>query len=97
LKQIGLDAHTAVITLSHDPKIDTPALAVALRSDAFYIGALGSRKTHAKRVAQLQGDGFSDTEIARIHGPIGLNIGAKTPAEIAVSIMAEAIARLRKP
>ena len=97
LMQIGLDAHTAVITLSHDPKIDTPALAVALRSDAFYIGALGSRKTHAKRVAQLHGDGFSDTEIAKIHGPIGLNIGAKTPAEIAISIMAEVTERLRKP
>ncbi len=97
LAQIGLDGHTAVITLSHDPKIDTPALAAALQSDAFYIGALGSRKTHAKRVAQLQDDGFSDTEIARIHGPIGLDIGAKTPAEIAVSIMAEVTERLRKP
>ena len=97
LTQIGLDAHTAVITLSHDPKIDTPALAVALRSDAFYIGALGSRKTHAKRVSQLHGDGFSDTEIAKIHGPIGLNIGSKTPAEIAISIMAEVTERLRKP
>ncbi len=97
LTQIGLDAQTAVITLSHDPKIDTPALAVALKSDVFYIGALGSRKTHAKRVAQLQDEGFNDVEIARIHGPIGLNIGAKTPAEIAVSIMAEVTERLRKP
>jgi len=97
LSQIGLDTHTAVITLSHDPKIDTPALAVALKSDVFYIGALGSKKTHAKRVAELQGQGFTDTDIARIHGPIGLDIGAKTPAEIAVSIMAEITERLRNP
>jgi len=97
LAQIGLDRHTAVITLSHDPKIDTPALAAALQSDVFYIGALGSRKTHAKRVAELQVLGFTDVEIARIHGPIGLDIGAKTPAEIAVSIMAEVTERLRKP
>jgi xanthine dehydrogenase accessory factor len=95
LAQIGLDTHTAVITLTHDPKIDTPALAVALRSDVFYIGALGSRKTHAKRVAELLGLGFADAEIARIHGPIGLNIGAKTPAEIAVSILAEVTECLR--
>ena len=96
LREIGLDSHTAVITLSHDPKIDTPALAVALRSDAFYIGALGSRKTHAKRVSQLQAEGFTDAEITKIHGPIGLNIGSKTPAEISVSILAEVIERLRK-
>ncbi len=89
LRDIGLDAHTAVITLTHDPKIDTPALGVALRSDVFYIGALGSRKTHAKRVAELKGLGFDDAEIAKIHAPVGLNIGAKTPAEIAVSILAE--------
>lgn len=89
LENIGLDAHTAVITLSHDPKIDTPALAVALGSDVFYIGALGSRKTHAKRVKQLQDLGFDDVQIARVHGPIGLNIGSKTPAEIAISIIAE--------
>jgi xanthine dehydrogenase accessory factor len=97
LRNVGLDAHTAVITLSHDPKIDTPALAVALQSDVFYIGALGSRKTHAKRVVELQGQGFTDVQIARIHGPIGLNIGAKTPAEIAISIMAEVTERLRRP
>jgi xanthine dehydrogenase accessory factor len=89
LENIGLDAHTAVITLSHDPKIDTPALAVALGSDAFYIGALGSRKTHAKRVKQLQDLGFDDVNIARIHSPIGLNIGSQSPAEIAISIIAE--------
>jgi xanthine dehydrogenase accessory factor len=96
LTQIGLDAHTAVITLSHDPKIDTPALAVALKSDVFYIGALGSKKTHAKRVAELQSQGFTGAEIARIHGPIGLDIGSKTPAEIAISIMAEVTERLRR-
>lgn len=97
LTQIGLDAHTAVITLSHDPKIDTPALAVALKSGVFYIGALGSKKTHAKRVAELQSQGFTSAEIARIHGPIGLDIGSKTPAEIAISIMAEVTESLRRP
>ncbi len=96
LAQIGLDAHTAVITLSHDPKIDTPALAEALQSEVFYIGALGSKKTHAKRVAELQGHGFTSAQIARIHGPIGLDIGAKTPAEIAISVMAEVTERLRR-
>ena len=94
---IGLDKSTAVITLSHDPKMDTPALAEALKSDAFYIGALGSKKTHAKRVLQLTELGFSEADIARIHGPIGTNIGAKTPAEIAISIMAEVTERLRRP
>ncbi len=97
LTQIGLDAHTAVITLSHDPKIDTPALAVAIKSDVFYIGALGSKKTHAKRVTELQSQGCTDNEIARIHGPIGLDIGSKNPAEIAISIMAEVTERLRRP
>ena len=89
LKGLGIDANTAVVTLSHDPKIDTPALEVALKSDAFYIGSLGSKKTHGKRVAQLEGLGFSTDEIGRIHSPIGLNIGSKTPPEIAISIMAE--------
>ena len=97
LREIGLDAHTAVITLTHDPKIDTPALGVALRSKAFYIGALGSRKTHAKRVAELHEQGFSEAEIAKIHAPVGLNIGAKTPSEIAVSILAEVTECLRHP
>jgi xanthine dehydrogenase accessory factor len=97
LQGIGLDAHTVVITLTHDPKIDTPALGVALRSEAFYIGALGSRKTHAKRVAELTAQGFSEVEVGRIHAPVGLDIGAKTPAEIAVSILAEVIERQRKP
>lgn len=97
LADIGLDQHTAVVTLTHDPKIDTPALAVALRSDVFYIGALGSRKTHAKRMVELQSDGLTDAEIARIHAPIGLNIGSKSPAEIAISIIAEVTECLHGP
>ncbi|GHA42581.1 XdhC/CoxI family protein [Amylibacter ulvae] len=94
---IGLDPRTAVVTLTHDPKMDNPALERALKSDAFYIGALGSRKTHAKRVAHLQSAGFSDAEIAKIHAPIGADIGSKSPAEIAISIMAEITERLRRP
>lgn len=90
------DLRTAVVTLTHDPKLDDPALAAALRSDAFYIGALGSRKTHAARVERLRRLGFSNNELARIHGPIGLPIGAKSPAEIAVSILAEATRDLRE-
>ena len=97
LAGFGLDARSAVVTLSHDPKIDTPALQTALQSDAFYIGALGSRRTHAKRVAALKEAGFGDAQCARIEGPVGLDIGAATPAEIAVSIMAEMIERLRRP
>jgi xanthine dehydrogenase accessory factor len=83
------DTRTAVVTLTHDPKLDDPALQVALRSDAFYIGALGSRKTHAARCARLTEAGFSEADLARIHGPAGLAIGAKSPAEIAISVMAE--------
>jgi len=97
LQAIGVHSRTAVVTLSHDPKIDTPALEVALNSDAFYIGALGSRRTHGKRVQALSGAGFDADRIARIHGPIGADIGASTPAEIAVSIMAEVTQTLRKP
>ncbi len=97
LRQLAPDARTAVVTLTHDPKLDDPALAAVLRSPVFYIGSLGSRKTHAKRVARLREEGFSDDEIARISGPIGLDIGAKSPAEIAVSILAEVIERLRAP
>ena len=93
----GLDARTAVVTLSHDPKIDTPALEVALRSEAFYIGALGSTRTHAKRVAALTEAGLSPDRIARIDGPVGLDIGAASPAEIAASIIAEMTERLRRP
>ncbi len=90
------DRRSAVVTLTHDPKLDDPALAAALRSDAFYIGALGSTRTHAKRLARLKEEGFTELEMARIHGPAGLSIGAKSPAEIAVSILAQVTERLRK-
>lgn len=90
------DRRSAVVTLTHDPKLDDPALAVALKSEAFYIGALGSTRTHAKRLDRLRAEGFTEAELARIHGPAGLSIGAKSPAEIAVSIMAQVTERLRK-
>jgi len=96
LHALGLDQRTALVLLTHDPKLDDPALAEALRSEVFYIGALGSARTHAKRVERLTGAGFSEAEIARIHGPIGLDIGAAGPAEIAVSILAEMTQVLRK-
>ncbi len=83
------DHRSAVVVLTHDPKLDDPALGVVLRSPAFYVGALGSRKTHARRIERLREQGLSDDEIARIHAPIGLAIGAKSPAEIAISIMAQ--------
>lgn len=89
------DARTAVVTLTHDPKLDDPALAAALKSDAFYIGALGSKKTHAKRLERLAEAGFTPGDTARINGPVGLDINALTPAEIAVSILAQVIATLR--
>ena len=95
LQAHGLDARTAVVLLTHDPKLDDPALELALRSEAFYIGALGSKRTHEKRCVRLQEKGFSKDQIARINGPVGLNIGAATPAEIAASIMAEIIYSLR--
>ncbi len=97
LKVEGLDARTAVVTLSHDPKIDDPAITEALKSDVFYIGCLGSNKTHAKRVTRLQQAGFTDDQIARIHAPVGADIAAKSPSEIAISIMAEITERLRRP
>ncbi|MBX9944611.1 MAG: XdhC family protein [Reyranella sp.] len=90
-EQIGLDASTAVVTLTHDPKLDDPALESALKSDVFYVGALGSRKTHAKRKERLAEAGIGDAQFARIHGPVGLNIGAKSPAEIAISILAQIV------
>ncbi len=96
LADLPLDRRTAVVTLTHDPKLDDPALFAALRSDAFYVGALGSKKTHAARVARLKTAGFDDAAIARIHGPVGLDIGAVSPAEIAVSIMAQIVDRLRE-
>jgi xanthine dehydrogenase accessory factor len=83
------DGRTAVVTLTHDPKLDDPALESALRSPAFYIGALGSKKTHAARLARLTEAGFGPAELARIHGPVGLPIHALSPAEIAVSILAQ--------
>jgi len=88
---MGLDVSTAVVTLTHDPKLDDPALESALKSDVFYIGALGSRRTHAKRKERLAEVGITDEMFARIHGPVGLNIGAKSPAEIAVSILGQII------
>ena len=88
---MGLDASTAVVTLTHDPKLDDPALEAALKSDVFYIGALGSRRTHAKRKERLAEVGITDEQFARIHGPVGLNIGAKSPAEIAISILGQII------
>ncbi|MCB1379710.1 MAG: XdhC family protein [Alphaproteobacteria bacterium] len=95
IPQIGLDARTAMIALTHDPKIDDPALHAALASEAFYIGALGSKKTQTSRVARLKDAGFTDQQIGRIHGPIGLSIGAKGAPEIAVSIVAEMTQALR--
>jgi len=97
LSEIGVDARAAVVLLTHDPKLDDPALHIALRSDAFYIGALGSKRTHAGRVARLEEAGFSKDETARIAGPVGLDIGAAGPAEIAVSILGQIIQSLRKP
>lgn len=92
-----IDARTAIITLTHDPKLDDPALDTALKSDAFYIGALGSKRTHAQRVERLQASGFNEGNIARIAAPVGLNIGARSPAEIAVSIAAQLVEALRGP
>ena len=96
LPPLGVDRYTAFVALTHDPKIDDPALIHALKRDCFYIGALGSRKTHAKRLARLKEAGLTDAELSRIHAPIGLDIGAISPPEIAVSIMAEITQRLRQ-
>ena len=96
LPRIGLDAYTAFVALTHDPKIDDPGLVAALRSDCFYVGALGSRKTHGRRLERLTEAGFDETATGRIHAPIGLDIGAVSPPEIAVSIMAQITARLRQ-
>jgi xanthine dehydrogenase accessory factor len=91
-----LTSRSAVVAVTHDPKLDDPALAAALKSPAFYIGALGSKTTHARRLERLQAAGFSAADLARIHGPIGLDIGARSPAEIAISILGEMTAQLRK-
>jgi xanthine dehydrogenase accessory factor len=97
LPPIGIDQYTAFVALTHDPKIDDPGLDIALKSDCFYIGALGSRKTHARRVERLKTErGFTDNDIGRIHSPIGLDIGAVSPSEIAVAIMGEITQRLRE-
>lgn len=96
LPATGLDAYTALLALTHDPKIDDPALVAALRADCAYVGALGSRKTHARRVVRLKDAGFGEDEIARIRAPIGLDIGAVSPAEIALSILAQVVATLRR-
>ena len=97
LPPLKVDHYTAFVALTHDPKIDDPALLHAFKCDCFYIGALGSRKTHGKRGERLKGQGARDSDIARIHAPIGLPIGAVSPSEIAVSIMAEITAQLRLP
>ncbi len=97
IARLGLDGYTAFVALTHDPKIDDPGLQAALRSDCFYIGALGSRKTHARRVERLGDSGFDTVAIARIHAPIGLDIGAVSPAEIALAILGEIVASLRGP
>ncbi len=90
------DARTAVVTLTHDPKLDDPALLVALRSPAFYVGSLGSRRTHAKRLARLAEAGMTEAELGKIHAPVGLDIGAVTAPEIAVSILAQVVAARRQ-
>lgn len=96
LETMGVDRRTAVVTLTHDPKIDDPGLDAALKSEAFYIAALGSRRTHAGRVARLKELGHSEEAIARICGPAGLDIGAVSPAEIAISVLAQMTAVLRR-
>jgi xanthine dehydrogenase accessory factor len=97
LPPLNIDKYTAFVALTHDPKIDDPALLHALARDCFYIGALGSKKTHARRVERLKEQGLSDADLARIHAPIGLDIGAVSPMEIAVAIMGQITARLRLP
>ena len=96
LPSLHLDAYTAVALLTHDPKIDDQALSAALKSGCFYIGALGSRKTHAARCERMRAKGFVDEDLSRIHAPIGLDIGAVSPVEIAVAVLAEIIAARRR-
>jgi xanthine dehydrogenase accessory factor len=94
LEKLNIDSRTAVVTLTHDPKLDDPALLVALRSEAFYIGSLGSRRTHAKRVDRLKEEGLTDEQIARIHAPVGLDLGGRAQAEIAIATMAQIVQAL---
>ena len=94
--EMALDARTAIVTLAHDPKIDDPAITAALQTEVFYIGCLGSKRTHAKRLERLEKAGFDAEDLSRIHGPVGLPIGGRQPAEIAISIMAELTQVLRK-
>jgi xanthine dehydrogenase accessory factor len=96
LPPLAIDRYTAFVALTHDPKIDDPALTHALARDCFYIGALGSKKTHARRLDRLKAQGLSDAALTRIHAPIGLPIGAVSPPEIAVAIMAEITVTLRR-
>ena len=96
LERLAPDSRTAVVTLTHDPKLDDAALGVALASPAFYIGSLGSAKTHGARLERLRRGGFDEAELGRIHGPVGLDIGAKSAAEVAISIMAEITQALRR-
>tara|TARA_E500000331_G_scaffold352762_1_gene402028 strand:+ start:988 stop:1806 length:819 start_codon:yes stop_codon:yes gene_type:complete len=97
IDDLNPDARTAIVTLSHDSKLDDPTLIAAIESDAFYIGSLGSQRTHAARLSRLKGNGATDIQLKRIHAPIGLDIGAESPAEIAVSALAQITAKLRKP
>ena len=97
LRALQPDHRTAIVVLAHDPKLDDPALASALASEAFYIGALGSTRTHAKRLERLRALGFDEAQLARIHGPVGLAIGAKSPAEIAIATLAQITQVLRAP
>lgn len=97
LRALAPDRRTAVVTLTHDPKLDDPALDAALASPAFYVGALGSRRTQERRLERLRARGFEEADLARIHGPVGLDIGAKSPAEIAISILAQIIQVRRVP
>jgi len=96
LPRLGLDRYTALVALTHDPKIDDPALSAALTAPCFYVGALGSKKTHSRRIERLTAAGLGGADLARIHAPIGLDIGAVSPAEIALSILAEIVATLRR-
>ena len=96
LERLAPDSRTAVVTLTHDPKLDDAALGVALASPAFYVGSLGSTKTHAARLERLRRGGLDEAALARIHGPVGLDIGAKSPAEVAIAIMAEITQALRR-